>query len=69
MSETPNPAAAAAPEPRGIACPVCGCKHFRVTNTELLARGRVRRRKRCRHCGRKIVTLEGTIGALRGHVR
>lgn len=43
---------------RGIACPLCGCRHFCTTNTEPLRDGRIRRRKVCRHCGRKIVTHE-----------
>jgi transcriptional regulator NrdR family protein len=46
---------------RGIRCPQCGCRHFYTTNTEPLRDGRVRRRKVCRYCGRKIVTFEGTI--------
>jgi transcriptional regulator NrdR family protein len=45
--------------PRGIECPRCGCRHFLTTNTEPLRDGRIRRRKTCRHCGRKIVTYEG----------
>jgi transcriptional regulator NrdR family protein len=43
---------------RGIECPHCGCRHFYTTNTEPLRDGRIRRRKQCRHCGRKIVTYE-----------
>jgi transcriptional regulator NrdR family protein len=43
---------------RGIECPKCGCRHFYTTNTEPLCDGRIRRRKVCRHCGRKIVTYE-----------
>ncbi len=46
------------PEPRGIECPSCGCRHFYTTHTEPLRDGRIRRRKECRHCGRKIVTHE-----------
>jgi transcriptional regulator NrdR family protein len=46
---------------RGIACPQCGCRHFYTTNTEPLRDGRIRRRKVCRHCGRKIVTHEGPL--------
>jgi len=44
--------------PRGIECPKCGCRHFYTTNTEPLRDGRIRRRKMCRHCGRRIVTYE-----------
>jgi transcriptional regulator NrdR family protein len=43
---------------RGIECPRCGCRHFYTTHTEPLRDGRIRRRKECRHCGRKIVTYE-----------
>ena len=46
----------------GICCPQCGCRHFYTTHTEPLRDGRVRRRKVCRHCGRKIVTYESPIG-------
>lgn len=42
----------------GIECPRCGCRHFYTTNTEPLRDGRIRRRKECRHCGRKMVTFE-----------
>ena len=43
---------------RGIECPQCGCRHFYTTHTEPLRDGRVRRRKECRHCRRRIVTFE-----------
>ena len=49
---------------RGICCPHCGCRHFYTTHTEPLRDGRVRRRKECRHCGRRIVTYEAPIGSL-----
>ena len=49
------------PKPeRGIACPLCGCRHFYTTHTEPLSSGRIRRRKVCRHCGRRIVTYESS---------
>ena len=48
------------PSERGIACPRCGCRHFYTTHTEPLRDGRIRRRKECRHCGRKLVTYEAT---------
>jgi DNA-directed RNA polymerase subunit RPC12/RpoP len=47
---------------RGIACVKCGCRHFFTTHTEPLRDGRIRRRKVCRHCGRKIVTHEAPLG-------
>jgi transcriptional regulator NrdR family protein len=46
------------PQPKGIECPQCGCRHFYTTHTEPLPDGRIRRRKSCRHCGRRIVTYE-----------
>lgn len=50
----------AQPSNRGIECPQCGCRHFYTTHTEPLRDGRIRRRKECRHCGRRIVTYEAT---------
>ena len=43
---------------RGIECPNCGCRHFLTTHTEPLRNSQVRRRKVCRHCGKKVVTYE-----------
>lgn len=48
---------------RGLECPQCGCRHFYTTHTEPLRDGRIRRRKVCRHCGRKIVTYESPAKA------
>jgi transcriptional regulator NrdR family protein len=45
----------------GIRCPQCGCCHFYTTHTEPLRDGRIRRRKQCRHCGRRIVTYEAPL--------
>jgi transcriptional regulator NrdR family protein len=47
---------------KGICCPQCGCRHFDTTHTEPLRNGRIRRRKVCRHCGRRLVTLETPLG-------
>lgn len=46
---------------RGIECPRCGCRHFYTTRTEPMLDGRIRRRKECRHCGRRIITYEVPI--------
>ena len=46
----------------GIICPTCGCRHFYTTHTEPLRDGRIRRRKVCRHCGRKVLTYESAAG-------
>jgi transcriptional regulator NrdR family protein len=47
----------------GISCPQCGCRHFQTTHTEPLRDGRIRRRKTCRHCGRKVVTHEASLSS------
>lgn len=44
----------------GIVCPRCGCRQFYTTYTEPLRDGRIRRRKTCRYCGRKVLTFEST---------
>jgi transcriptional regulator NrdR family protein len=49
---------------RGISCPKCGCRHFYTTHTEPLRDGRVRRRKVCRYCGRKVLTFETTTARI-----
>lgn len=38
-------------------CLKCGCRDLRVIRTETLAT-KVRRRRECRHCGRRIWTTE-----------
>lgn len=45
-------------ESKGIRCADCGCTDCRVTHTERLRTGHVRRRRECRHCGRRFVTWE-----------
>jgi len=45
----------------GLVCPNCGCRHFYTTHTEPLRDGRIRRRKLCRHCGRKVLTYEAPL--------
>lgn len=46
------------PEPRGILCPKCGCAHFEVVYTRRIPGGAIRRRRECRHCGRRVTTTE-----------
>jgi len=58
INDSSSPQSKAAEPPRGIVCPRCGCCHFRTTHTEPLPSGRIRRRKVCRHCGRRMVTYE-----------
>ena len=45
-------------EKRGIECPKCGCRHFRVLYTRRAWGGRILRRRECRHCGRRLTTYE-----------
>jgi transcriptional regulator NrdR family protein len=52
------------PQQRGIQCPQCGCHQFYTTHTEPLRDGRIRRRKQCRHCRRRIVTYEAATPSL-----
>jgi transcriptional regulator NrdR family protein len=54
---------------RGIACPQCGCRHFDTTHTEPLRDGRIRRRKVCRYCGRKVLTFESKQTAIPPNVK
>ncbi|MCA9221526.1 MAG: hypothetical protein KDA71_14445 [Planctomycetales bacterium] len=46
---------------RGLTCRQCGCKHFRVIYTRAGRSGKVIRRRECRHCGRRITTLEKPV--------
>ncbi|MBE7455464.1 MAG: hypothetical protein KJ057_17960 [Phycisphaerae bacterium] len=48
-------------EPVGLICPKCGCAHFRVIYLKHLPGGIVRRRRECRHCGRRFTTREYLI--------
>ena len=50
----------------GIRCLRCGCRHFKTTHTEPLRDDRIRRRKVCRHCGRRIVTFEVPVTTQQG---
>jgi transcriptional regulator NrdR family protein len=45
---------------RGIACPRCGCHHFRVLYTRRAMGGRILRRRECSHCGRRLTTYESS---------
>ena len=52
------PATQGNPEPVGIVCRTCGCRHFYVLSTRAAPSGRMIRRRECRHCGRRITTYE-----------
>jgi len=41
----------------GIACPGCGCPHLPVQYTRHRF-GHTVRIRRCRHCGRRVITRE-----------
>ncbi|HPY76665.1 MAG TPA: ogr/Delta-like zinc finger family protein [Anaerohalosphaeraceae bacterium] len=43
---------------KGIACPKCGCKDWKVTDTRVFSHNKIRRYRQCRNCGRKIRTVE-----------
>ena len=47
------------PEPRGIECRRCGCRHFFVRYTRPTIMGRILRRRECRNCGARVTTYEG----------
>ena len=48
-------------EDRGLVCPQCGCRHFRVIYTRPARGGKLVRRRECRHCGRRMTTWERRI--------
>ena len=43
---------------KGITCPKCGCGHFEVEWSRNWKVGRRDRKRRCRNCGRTILTVE-----------
>jgi hypothetical protein len=47
---------------RGLVCPGCGCRHFEVYYTRETKHGTIIRRRRCRHCGRSVMTTERITG-------
>ncbi|MBE7457415.1 MAG: hypothetical protein KJ057_12960 [Phycisphaerae bacterium] len=49
-------------ELRGLVCPRCGCRHFRVVYTRAAAGVRIMRRRECRQCGRRMTTIEQVSG-------
>lgn len=49
------------PEPKGLVCPNCGCRHFYVVYTRPRAE-KIVRRKECRHCERRVTTNEKVTG-------
>jgi hypothetical protein len=47
---------------KGIRCLSCNCAHHFVLETRQVAGGRIMRRRQCRHCGRKVTTVERPYG-------
>ena len=43
---------------KGLRCPDCGCRDLRVYYTRPLPLARIRRVRKCRNCGRRVVTTE-----------
>ncbi|MFW6061192.1 MAG: hypothetical protein ACOC93_00130 [Planctomycetota bacterium] len=47
-------------EQRGLKCRNCGCRQLRVVYTRSAWGGRIKRRRECRHCGRRMTTWEAS---------
>lgn len=45
-------------DPVGLRCRDCGCRDLRVLETRRMSGGRIRRRRQCRHCGKRVTTTE-----------
>lgn len=45
------------PEAKGLECPRCGCRDWRVVKTKP-GDGIISRRRECRHCGYRKSTVE-----------
>jgi len=56
--ETPVSRETGQTDKRGLECPKCGCRHFRVLHTRSVTPSRIRRRRECRNCGRRVTTYE-----------
>lgn len=41
----------------GIECPSCACRHHYTVRTSKI-NGKIRRRRECRHCGKRFNTYE-----------
>lgn len=66
QTQTDQPAATTAQTGRdkqcGLRCPKCGCEHFYVIYTRRAWGNILRRRRECRHCGRRVTTTERIHG-------
>lgn len=45
----------------GIRCRECGSADFYVRETERKKDGSIRRRRQCRHCGKRLTTQENVV--------
>lgn len=52
-----------APADLGLRCPDCNCADLRVAYVQHLPRGTTRRVRHCRHCHRRITTIERPTSA------
>ena len=43
---------------KGLVCRACGCQQFFVVYTRPAPEGRIFRRRECRHCGKRLTTVE-----------
>jgi len=44
--------------PPGLCCARCGCNHFYTLRTTKKQGGQIVRERKCRNCGRRIMTYE-----------
>lgn len=58
LAPLPPPAKPAPDPPRGLVCAVCGCQDFWVVYTRAWNKGRIMRRRECRHCQTRKTTFE-----------
>ena len=42
----------------GLKCSNCECQDFFVVYTQAVKGARIRRRRECRHCGKRVTTYE-----------
>ena len=54
----PEPEPPGAEEVKGIECLTCGCRHFETLEVRATVGGKLRRRRQCRYCGRRVTTYE-----------
>ena len=55
---TPGSPPSSASRDLGLRCSKCSCRHFRVIYTRPARAGRIKRRRECRHCGKRVTTVE-----------